>query len=263
MPPARLNRGIANNDGRVAQAIRNQATINQAAGMQSYAYIGQGTDHGPYYVSPLSGPAAVPGLTAIDNRATINQTGVYFYASISQSGRNNLAAINQDNGRGNALIIQTDNSRFAQAIINQSSSGSGNTAYAFQFAGSNADGRGGFGNQIEINQIGTGSNNTAIAQQGFQGATDASNDNFIRFTQNGSNNQARLYQQGNNNFADVTQNGNGNVFRGEGDSSYASQIGYGNRLTLVQNAGPTNGGQVFSYTQIGNNNTQVVTQSPQ
>ena len=262
-----INQGVTS--GSVpAQAIRNQATVNQISGNRQYASIGQGTSGPsgivPISLTPLSGPDAVLGLIAIDNRATITQSGSgYHNATILQSGRNNVGTINQSNGSYNtATIIQTANSRFASAIINQSSSGSFNIARAFQFAGSNADGRGGFGNQIEINQIGTGSYNTAIAQQGFQGATDASNDNFIRFTQNGSSNTAKLYQQGNNNFADVTQNGNGNVFKGEGDSSYASQIGYGNRLTLVQNAGP-NGGQVFSYTQIGNNNTQVVTQSPQ
>ena len=252
------------------QAVRNQATINQTGGTGHQAYIGQGSKNA-YGVDlrtrngDNSGLGeAVPGLIAIDNVATINQAGgANHRAVITQSGRNNLGTINQSAGsNSNALIVQTDNSRFAKAVINQSSTNANNQAKAFQFAGTNADGKGGFGNQIEINQIGEGTGNIAIAQQGYQGVTSSSNDNFFRVTQNGSYNQARMLQVGNSNFVDLTQNGSGNELRGEdGPGSTASQIGYGNRLTLVQNGGPN--GQIFQYKQIGNNNTQIVNQSPQ
>ena len=263
--------------GSMAQAVRNQAAINQTGGTGHKAYIGQGTDAangsnptgGPDLTGTRNGTnsgnlTAVLGLIAIDNVSTINQSGgTNMTATILQSGRNNQGTINQSAGsNSNALIVQTDNSRFARAVINQSSTNANNQAKAFQFAGTNADGKGGFGNQIEINQVGEGTGNIAIAQQGYQGATSSSNDNFFRVTQNGSYNQARMLQVGNSNFVDLTQNGSGNELRGEdGPGSTASQIGYGNRLTLVQNGGPN--GQIFQYKQIGNNNTQIVNQSPQ
>ena len=263
-----INQGVNTGAG-TAQAVRNQATITQSSGTGLQARIGQGTDlAGGASLTTQNGTntgttAAVLGLIANDNMATITQSGgTNMRATILQSGRNNLGTITQSAGSNStAQIVQTSNSRFGRAVITQSSSGNANTAQAFQFAGTNADGRGSFGNEIEINQIGTGSNNTAIAQQGFQGATSSSNDNFIRFTQNGSNNQARMLQTGNNNFVDVTQTSNDNRLEGTGGlGTFASQQGYNNRLTLVQNS---NGGagKVFTYTQIGNNNTQNVVQS--
>ena len=260
-----INQGVSSGTG-TAQAVRNQATINQTSGTNQTAYIGQGTDDaGGATLTTLSGPAATLGLIANDNMATITQSGGNnMQARLLQSGRNNLGTITQSAGSNStAQIVQTSNSRFGRAVITQSSSGNGNMAQAFQFAGTNADGRGAFGNEIEINQVGTGSNNIAIAQQGVQGATSSSNDNFIRFVQNGSNNQARMLQTGNNNFVDVTQTSNDNRLEGTGGmGTFASQQGYNNRLTLVQNS---NGGtgKVFTYTQIGNNNTQnVVQQNP-
>ena len=255
--------GVSTGAG-TAQAVRNQATLTQSAGTGHTAYIGQGTNFaGGATLTTLSGPAATLGLIANDNMATITQSGGNnMQARLLQSGRNNLGTITQSAGSNStAQIVQTSNSRFGRAVITQSSSGNGNQAQAFQFAGTNADGRGAFGNEIEINQVGTGSNNIAIAQQGVQGATSSSNDNFIRFVQNGSNNQARMLQTGNNNFVDVTQTGNDNMLQGTGGpGTFASQQGYNNRLTLVQNSG-SGAGKVFSYTQIGNNNTQNVVQS--
>ena len=265
-----INQGVPIGGG-TAQAVRNQATINQTSGTGLFAYIGQGTDDdGGADLTSQNGTNtgttnAVLGLIANDNMATITQSGGNnMTARVLQSGRNNLGTITQSAGSNStAQIVQTSNSRFGRAVITQSSTGNGNDARAFQFAGTNADGRGAFGNEIEINQVGTGSNNVAIAQQGFQDATSSSNDNFIRFAQNGSNNQARMLQTGNNNFVDVTQTGNDNVLQGTaGPGTFASQQGYNNRLTLVQNSG-SGAGKVFTYTQIGNNNTQnVVQQNP-
>ena len=263
-----INQGVSNGGG-TAQAVRNQATLTQSSGTGHFAYIGQGTDDdggadlATQDGTNAPGATAVLGLIANDNMATITQSGGNnMTARVLQSGRNNLGTIIQSAGSNStAQIVQTSNSRFGRAVITQSSSGNNNLAQAFQFAGTNADGRGAYGNEIEISQVGTGSNNTAIAQQGFQGATSSSNDNFIRFTQNGSNNQARMLQTGNNNFVDVTQTSNDNRLEGTGGmGTFASQQGYNNRLTLVQNS---NGGtgKVFTYTQIGNNNTQNVVQS--
>ena len=263
-----IEQGVSSN-GETAQAVRNQATITQSSGTGLQARIGQGSlNQGSAILTTQNGTntgttAAMLGSIANDNMATITQSGGNNQiATVLQSGRNNLGTITQSAGSNNsAQIVQTGNSRFGRAVITQSSSGNGNDARAFQFAGTNADGRGAYGNEIEISQVGTGSNNVAIAQQGFQGATSSSNDNFIRFTQNGSNNQARMLQTGNNNFVDVTQNGNDNVLQGTaGPGTFASQQGYNNRLTLVQNSG-SGAGKVFTYTQIGNNNTQNVVQS--
>jgi hypothetical protein len=201
------------------------------------------------------------GTVSNDNTASITQSGGDNHnGNIFQTGRFNAAAITQSGGNGSqGLIIQTANSQRAQAIINQTSTGTGNSATILQFAGSNADGQGLYGNMATINQV-AGSSNVAFVQQGLQGVATSSNDNMATITQNGSGNFARFLQVGNNNMVNITQNGNNNqVLNLAGDpGSYGSQQGYNNRLTLVQEGGNT--GVIFKYTQIGNNNTQVVNQ---
>jgi hypothetical protein len=190
------------------------------------------------------------GTIANDNSASIPQTsGDNHNANIFQNGRFNSATVTQQNGNAHqALIIQIANSQRASATINQTSGGTGNAATILQFAGSNADGVDAFGNTATINQV-AGSSNVAFVQQGLQGVATSSNDNVATITQNGSGNFARFLQVGNNN----------QVLNLAGDpGSYSSQQGYNNRLTLVQEGGNT--GVIFKYTQIGNNNTQVVNQ---
>ncbi len=249
---------------------RNTASITQGAGASMKAKIQQG-GNGPdfqdangatFRLSSLTGTLiALTGSTANDNSASITQgPSKNFNANIYQNGLFNSATVNQSNGDGHqALIIQTSNSERAMAAINQSSSGSGNFATILQFTGANADGVGQYGNMATINQI-AGSNNTVFIQQGVQGSSTISNDNLINVTQNGSNNFARFLQVGNNNVLNLTQNGSNNqVLNLAGDpNSYASQQGNNNQLTLTQNGSNL----TFRYTQIGNNNVQVVEQTP-
>jgi hypothetical protein len=264
---ARIDQGYAEN-GAILQANRNMATITQSAGANLSARIGQGklslTDASGSTISlsGLNGVAVVlSGTISNDNNATITQAGGDNHnANIYQTGRFNTAAVNQNGGSGSqSLIIQTANSQRAMASINQTSTGTGNSATILQFAGSNADGQGQYGNMASISQV-SGSGNVAFIQQGLQGVATSSNDNMASITQNGSNNFARFLQVGNNNSVAITQNGNNNqVLNLAGDpGSYGSQQGYNNHLTLVQEGGTT--GVTFRYTQIGNNNTQVVNQ---
>jgi hypothetical protein len=256
--------------GDILQTNRNTASISQVAGSGLKAKVQQGglgftfSDAAglPFGVTGLNGtPVALVGTVANDNVGTITQTsGDNHNANIFQNGRFNTASVTQANGNAHAaLIVQTSNSQRASATINQTSTGTGNSATILQFAGSNADGQGAFGNIATINQV-AGSSNVAFVQQGLQGVATSSNDNVATITQNGSNNFARFLQVGNNNMVNITQNGNNNqVLNLAGDpGSYGSQQGYNNRLTLVQEGG--NVGVTFKYTQIGNNNTQVVNQ---
>lgn len=207
----------------------------------------------------LNGVAVtLQGTTATDNTASITQTsGDNHSASIFQTSRFNTASVTQNGGSGaQALIVQTSNSQRALATISQTAAGTGNSATILQFAGSNADNKGTFGNQAIISQS-LGSNNVALIQQGGQGFASSSNDNFASITQNGSTNSVQFLQTGNNNSADITQNGVGNLVTGMANT-FASQEGYNNRLTLVQEGGSV--GVTFRYTQIGNNNSQVVNQ---
>ncbi len=265
-----INQGVSATAGDVLQTNRNTATVSQVAGINSRAKVQQGglggtfTDAagGAFTLNGLNGtPVALVGTVANDNTGTITQTsGDNHNANIFQNGRFNTATVSQANGNAHqALIIQTANSQRASATISQTSTGTGNSATILQFAGSNADGQGQFGNIASISQI-SGSNNVAFVQQGLQGATTSSNDNMATIVQNGSGNFARFLQVGNNNMVNITQNGNNNqVLNLAGDpGSYGSQQGYNNRLTLVQEGG--NVGVTFRYTQIGNNNTQVVNQ---
>jgi hypothetical protein len=252
------------------QTNRNSGIINQVTGSGLRAKVQQGglgatfTDAAGngFGLTALNGtPVALVGTIANDNTANITQTsGDNHNANIFQNGRFNTATVAQANGNGHqALIVQTANSQRAMASISQTSTGTGNAATILQFAGSNADGQGQYGNMASISQI-SGSNNVAFIQQGLQGSSTSSNDNVASVTQNGSNNFARFLQVGNNNMVNITQNGNNNqVLNLAGDpGSYGSQQGYNNRLTLVQEGGNT--GVTFRYTQIGNNNTQVVNQ---
>ncbi|GAB3507537.1 hypothetical protein GCM10027341_42250 [Spirosoma knui] len=252
----------------VVQANRNTATIDQTTGNNLNARISQGKSTvedaagNTIALTDIGGQAFTIGLLSNDNTGSITQSGgVDHNAVIAQQGRFNTGTINQSAGSGSfGLIIQSSGSIRARAEINQSSTGSGNQATILQFTGSNADGVSAFGNQAIINQI-NGSNNIAFLQQGRATDIQSSNDNFITLTQNGSNNVTRFLQQGNNNFADITQNGNNNIVKGQGgNNDIASQNGYNNRLTLVQN-GNSSSNLVYSYTQVGNNNTQVVTQN--
>jgi hypothetical protein len=260
----------ASQGGDILQTNRNAATISQVAGTGLRAKVQQGglgatfTDAAGngFGLTGLNGtPVTLVGTIANDNSASITQTsGDNHNANIFQNGRFNSATVTQQNGNAHqALIIQTANSQRASATINQTSSGTGNAATILQFAGSNADGQGAFGNIATINQV-AGSSNVAFVQQGLQGVATSSNDNVATITQNGSGNFARFLQVGNNNMVNITQNGNNNqVLNLAGDpGSYGSQQGYNNRLTLVQEGG--NVGVTFKYTQIGNNNTQVVNQ---
>jgi hypothetical protein len=263
---ARIDQGFA--EGPTIQANRNTATLTQTAGTNLLARISQGkltledANGTSLSLSGLDGTAvALTGTVTNDNTAGITQTsGDNHNANIFQTGRFNTATINQANGNAHqALIIQTANSQRASATISQTSTGTNNAATILQFAGSNADGQGQYGNTASISQI-SGSNNVAFVQQGLQGSSTSSNDNSATITQNGSGNFARFLQVGNNNLVNITQNGNNNqVLNLAGDpGSYGSQQGYNNRLTLVQEGG--NVGVTFKYTQIGNNNTQVVNQ---
>jgi hypothetical protein len=263
--------------GYVLQTNRNAATINQVTGAGFKAKIRQGGVGSDFLdaslatfrlysltgtLVALTGSVTGPlSSVANDNTASITQTsGNNHNANIYQNGLFNSATVNQSNGDGHqALIIQTSNSERAMAAINQSSSGSGNFATILQFTGANADGAGQYGNMATINQI-AGSNNTVFIQQGVQGSSTISNDNLINVTQNGSNNFARFLQVGNNNVLNLTQNGSNNqVLNLAGDpNSYASQQGNNNQLTLTQNGSNL----IFRYTQIGNNNVQVVEQTP-
>jgi hypothetical protein len=269
---ARVDQGYTLLAGQILQTNRNTATISQSAGTNLSARIGQSSLTLRDVSTSISGttitlnglngtPVTLAGSVSNDNTASITQSGGDNHnANLYQTGRFNTAAITQSAGNASqALIIQTANSQRAQAIINQSSTGTGNAATILQFAGSNADGVGAYGNTAMINQI-SGSNNVAFVQQGLQGVATSSNDNSAMITQNGSNNFARFLQVGNNNMVNITQNGNNNqVLNLAGDpGSYGSQQGYNNRLTLVQEGGNT--GVTFKYTQIGNNNTQVVNQ---
>jgi hypothetical protein len=266
---ALISQGVTN-AGDILQTNRNTATITQTAGTGGRAKVQQGglgatfTDAagGAFGLVGLNGtPVALAGTVSNDNVGTITQTsGDNHNANIFQNGRFNTATVTQQNGNAHqALIIQTSNSQRASATINQTSTGTGNAATILQFAGSNADGQGAFGNIASISQI-SGSNNVAFVQQGLQGVATSSNDNVATIVQNGSGNFARFLQVGNNNMVNITQNGNNNqVLNLAGDpGSYGSQQGYNNRLTLVQEGG--NVGVTFKYTQIGNNNTQVVNQ---
>jgi hypothetical protein len=263
-----INQGITS-PGFILQTNRNAATISQVAGSGLKAKIQQG-GVGSFFdaagigfgVTGLNGtPVTLIGTIANDNTASVTQTsGDNHNANIFQNGRFNTATVSQQNGNAHAaLIIQTSNSQRASATINQTSTGTGNAATILQFAGSNADGVGPYGNTATINQV-AGSSNVAFVQQGLQGVATSSNDNVATITQNGSGNFARFLQVGNNNMVNITQNGNNNqVLNLAGDpGSYGSQQGYNNRLTLVQEGG--NVGVTYRYTQIGNNNTQVVNQ---
>jgi hypothetical protein len=252
----------------VIQGSRNTASISQVSGANLQAAIHQGflefqdASANPLFVNGLNGTTVtLVGTIATDNIASITQTsGDNHNANIFQTGRYNSATVAQANGNAHqALIVQTSNAQRAMASVTQTSTGTGNSATILQFAGSNADGVGPYGNMTTISQV-SGSNNVAFVQQGIQGAASSSNDNVASITQNGSGNFARFLQVGNNNFVNITQNGNNNqVLNLAGDpGSYGSQQGYNNRLTLVQEGGTT--GIIFKYTQIGNNNTQVVNQ---
>ncbi len=265
-----IAQGVPVAAGDILQNNRNTATITQTAGTGGRAKVQQGglgatfvdAAGGAFGLVGLNGtPVALAGTVSNDNVGTITQTsGDNHNANIFQNGRFNTATVTQANGNAHqALIVQTSNSQRASATINQTSTGTGNAATILQFAGSNADGQGAFGNIATINQV-AGSNNVAFVQQGIQGGSTSSNDNMATVTQNGSGNFARFLQVGNNNMVNITQNGNNNqVLNLAGDpGSYGSQQGYNNRLTLVQEGG--NVGVTFKYTQIGNNNTQVVNQ---
>ncbi|GAB3507186.1 hypothetical protein GCM10027341_41320 [Spirosoma knui] len=265
---ALIDQGVAVN-GAVLQANRNTAAINQVSGTGLRAHIAQGRDGALqdaagniFTLNGLNGtPVSLVGTLANDNVASIAQlSGNAHTANIFQDGRFNTATVTQSNGNGSqALIVQTTSSQRALASISQTSGGINNVATILQFAGSNADGSGQYGNVATISQV-AGSNNVAFLQQGLQGSPSSSNDNAATITQNGSNNFARFLQVGNNNSVDITQNGNNNkVLNMAGDpGSFGSQQGYNNRLTLVQEGG--NMGVTYRYSQIGNNNTQVVTQ---
>jgi hypothetical protein len=266
---ALIDQGVAVN-GQTLLINRNTATLNQATGTGLRAHIAQGQAGVPLNDAagntlPLLGltniAVSLAGTITNDNVASIQQlAGNNHNANIFQNGRFNTAMVSQANGNAHqALIVQTTNSQRASATISQTSTGTNNSATILQFAGSNADGVGSYGNKATINQV-AGSSNVAFVQQGIQGSATSSNDNVASITQNGSNNFARFLQVGNNNFVNISQNGNNNQVLNLADDpgSYGSQRGYNNRLTLVQEGGNT--GVIFKYTQIGNNNTQVVNQ---
>ncbi|GAB3499843.1 hypothetical protein GCM10027341_23990 [Spirosoma knui] len=267
---ALIDQGV-NTQGVVLQTSRNTAIIDQVTGSGLRAHIAQGlvgTDFGDAAgnvlgATSLTGTSVVLlGFTSSDNAASITQlSGDNHNANIFQTGLFNKASVSQANGNAHqALIVQAQSSNRARAEINQRSTGSNNVATILQFTGSNADGVGSFGNEAIINQI-AGSNNVAFLQQGQTGAVSSSNDNFILLTQNGSGNVTYFLQTGNNNFADIAQNGNNNIVKGVGaGNDVALQNGYNNRLTLVQN-GNSSSNLVYEYSQVGNNNTQVVTQN--
>jgi hypothetical protein len=265
-----IDQGYVSVAGSVLQTNRNTASVTQSAGTGHLARISQGRVGTPEdalnntLVLPgsLNGVAVtLVGTVTNDNTASVTQSsGTNHNANVFQNGRFNTASVTQANGNAHqALVVQTANSQRASATISQTSTGTGNAATIYQFAGSNADGQGAFGNIASISQM-AGSNNIAFIQQGLPGASTSSNDNVASVTQNGSGNFARFLQVGNNNMVNITQNGNNNqVLNLAGDpGSYGSQQGYNNRLTLVQEGGNT--GVTFKYTQIGNNNTQVVNQ---
>jgi hypothetical protein len=256
--------------GSVLEINRNTATLNQIAGTGLTAQIVQGAQSAvigangaSFGITTLNGVAlAQTGTITSDNMANLTQqAGDNHNANIFQTGgRYNTASVAQNRGNGaTALIVQTANAQWATASISQTSAGTGNSAYILQYAGSNADRIGTYGNMASISQV-AGSNNLAFVQQGIPNAATSSNDNLASITQNGSGNFARFLQVGNNNAVSITQNGDNNrVLNLAGDpGSYGSQQGYNNRLTLVQEGGTT--GVTFRYTQIGNNNMQVVNQ---
>jgi hypothetical protein len=265
---ARITHGPVNYTGiDVLQTNRNTASISQVAGSGLKAKVQQGgldttfnnAANISFGIVGLNGtPVALVGTVANNNVGTITQTlGETSNVNIFQNGRFNTATVTQANGNAHqALIVQTSNSQRASATISQTSTGTGNAATILQFAGSNADGQGQFGNIASISQV-SGSNNVAFVQQDIQGSATSLNDNMATITQNGSSNFARFLQVGNNNMVNITQNGNNNqVLNLAGDlGSYGSQIGYNNHLTLVKEG--ENAGSVFKYILTSHQNSSV------
>ncbi|GAB3496672.1 hypothetical protein GCM10027341_15810 [Spirosoma knui] len=260
---ANIGQGRASVAGEVLQVNGNLASINQLAGDNLRASVTQGGSVGVNAI-PFGGNSYILALGAVatDNSASITQAGGNTHsANVSQGGVANSAQVTQLGGNiSQALIVQAEKTRGNQALLTQTSSGERNTAIIYQFA--NVDGEGlGAGNTALISQL-MGSDNIALIQQGVPGGGTVSSGNYLRISQSGNANQARMAQVGNNNYADITQNGNNNrLVDALGTAgSFATQQGNNNRLTLIQNAG-SGPGQLYRYTQIGDNNTQVVTQN--
>ncbi|GAB3496669.1 hypothetical protein GCM10027341_15800 [Spirosoma knui] len=267
-----VDQGTAFSATEVLQVNGNLAAINQLTGNNLRASVTQGGNAGRGIPSATAFTPPVPfggngtivqlGGVATNNSASITQAGGDNHsANVYQGGVANSAQVTQLGGNSSqALIVQAEKTRGNQALLTQTSSGERNTAIIYQFA--NVDGEGmGAGNTALISQL-TGSDNIALIQQGVPGGGTVSSGNYLRISQSGNANQARMAQVGNNNYADITQNGNNNrLVDALGTAgSFATQQGNNNRLTLIQNAG-SGPGQTYKYTQIGDNNTQVVNQN--
>ncbi|GAB3545619.1 beta strand repeat-containing protein [Spirosoma fluminis] len=264
-----VDQGTAYNSQNL-QASGNTATVNQLVGIGLFVSIFQGGDalkslgYAPEsaYGGRETEAVVKLGSVSINNTAQVTQAGGNSHSSnVRQGGQMNSAQVTQSGGNASrALVVQGENTRSTQAIITQTSAGYNNQAIIYQFANVDANGVG-VSNTALISQI-AGSGNVAVAQQGRFMDSSPSSNNFLHITQNGSENRARMAQVGNNNYADVTQVGNNNrLVDALGTAgSFATQQGNNNRLTLIQNAG-SGPGQTYKYTQIGDNNTQVVTQN--
>ncbi|GAB3548773.1 hypothetical protein [Spirosoma fluminis] len=263
-----VDQGTAYNSQNI-QASGNTASIHQLAGSGMFVSIFQGGDAlkslgytPPSLYGGRETEAVVKlGPISINNAASVTQAGGGHHANVHQGGEANSAQVTQHGGNAShALVVQGANTRSSQAVITQTSAGYNNQATIYQFANVDANGVG-TSNTAIISQI-ADSGNVAVAQQGKFMDSSPSANNYLHISQSGNANQARMAQVGNNNYADITQVGNNNqlVDALGTPGSFALQQGNNNRLTLIQSAG--NGpGLTFKYTQIGDNNTQVVVQN--
>ncbi|SOD88880.1 Curlin associated repeat-containing protein [Spirosoma fluviale] len=213
------------------------------------------------------------GQTGDNNTATLTQVvGGDNNIYVTQTGNNNSSTVSQSGERLSATVIQTGS--FNSATVNQTPADGATTSITQTGDSFSATVTQNSDNTAVIDQRHSAwnSNSVDVLQDGNRNVTNiiqGTDELFVdravaNVTQTGDDNSIKLSQTGMNQAATISQTGNGNRLLGvEGETSFASQSGDGNTLTLTQTneiGGP--GNQAF-VNQQGIANAATITQRAQ
>lgn len=213
--------------------------------------------------------------TGDNNTATLSQIAAgNDYISVVQTGNNNSSTVSQTGAGENISATVTQTGSFNSATVNQNPADGATTRITQTGDYFSATVTQNSNNIAVIDQRNSGLSGSSVTvlQDGSrnltnitQGTDELSVNNAVaNVTQTGDDNSVKLFQTGSDQTATISQTGNGNRLLGiEGETSFASQSGAGNTLTLTQTneiGGP--GNQAF-VNQQGYANAATITQRAQ
>ncbi|SOD88877.1 Curlin associated repeat-containing protein [Spirosoma fluviale] len=215
-------------------------------------YLGQTGDNNTAALTQVVGGGDNIYVTQVgnNNSGTVSQSGERLSATITQTGNDNSATVNQTPADGATTSITQTGDRLSATVTQNSD----NVAVIDQ-RNSGVE-----GSSVVVLQNGNRNLTNVI-----QGTDERSVDNAVaNVTQTGDDNSIKLSQTGYRQGAKISQTGNGNRLLGvEGETSFASQSGTYNTLTLTQNSETSGIGNQAFVNQQGDANAATITQRAQ